>query len=276
MAPPSRELTPDRSIRHLFGYQLRVKRQEREWSLERLASEAHSSRSHLARIEVAEYMPPRELPPILDQIFTTGDLFASLYALMRKEIHPDQYQRLMELEERARTVKEYAGQLVPGIVQTKEYARELIRTSMPKATAERIDELVMARMSRQELLRSDPPTELALVLDEAVLRRPIGGPAVMREQLARLIALVDTPNRAVQVVPFDHGAHALVGGGLKLMTLDDGTEVAFEESIGTGTLLEDSERVNALQWSYDLLRADALSRRESAAFIQSVMEALPT
>ncbi|MGO4428010.1 helix-turn-helix transcriptional regulator, partial [Streptomyces sp. MCAF7] len=80
MAPPSRELTPDRSARHLFGYQLRVMRKQKGWSLEKLASEAHSSRSHLARIEAAEYMPPPELPARLDELFGTGELFAGLYA----------------------------------------------------------------------------------------------------------------------------------------------------------------------------------------------------
>jgi hypothetical protein len=106
------------------------------------------------------------------------------------------------------------------------------------------------------------------------VRRPVGGPVVMRAQLARLAELVDTPTSVIQVLPYEHGEHALLGGGLDLLTLDDGTAVAYEESITTGQLIEDRERVMRRSRSYDLLRAYALSPTQTAAFIHSVMEAL--
>lgn len=275
MVARQRELTPDRSARHLFGAEMRGRRTAAGMSLERLAGVVLVSRSHLARIEVAEYMIPPELPAQLDAAFQTDGLFGKLYGLARHEVHPDKYRRRMELETRARAIECYAGQLVPGLVQTEGYARALFRVSNPRATADEIDQKVAVRLGRQTLLESDPAPHLSVILDEATIRRPIGGAAVMREQLARLADLVDTPTSTVQVLPFEHGEHALLGGTLDLLTLDDGTVVAYEESISTGQLLEDTERVTHRSRSYDLLSAYALSPTRTATFIRSVMEALP-
>ncbi|MDX3227035.1 helix-turn-helix transcriptional regulator [Streptomyces sp. ME19-01-6] len=271
-----RALTPDRSARHLFGSEMRRLREAAGMSLESLAAVTKFSKSSLARFETAEAMIPPELPSMLDAAFGTDGIFEKLYALARKEIHPDQFRRRMDLETRARIIREYACQIVPGLVQTEGYARAQFEKHNPKATPNEIDELWSARASRQVLLQANPAPDLFYILDEAVIRRHFGDPAVMRAQLARLIELTETPTTVVQVLPFDHGGHALVGGTLTLMTLDSGSQVAYEESITTGTLLEDKKAVAFLQRSYDLLTAHALSPGDSAALIRSTMEALPT
>ncbi|SCK56373.1 Helix-turn-helix domain-containing protein [Streptomyces sp. WMMB 714] len=276
MAARPRELTPDRSARHLFGAKMRAHRERADTSLEGLSDIVNVSRSHLARIETAEAMPPPSLPARLDAAFGTDGIFEELYRLASREIHPDQFRRQMELEARARLIEEYSPQIVPGVVQTEDYARAQFVVSSPKAAADAIEELVTARMSRQALLKADPPPDLSLILDEAVLRRGFGGPAVMRAQLARLAELALTPTTVVQVLPFDRGGHALVGGTLRLMTLENGARVAYEESISTGTLLEDIGVVAERQRAYDLLRACALSPGDSAALIRSALEELPT
>ncbi|MCF3104719.1 helix-turn-helix domain-containing protein [Streptomyces roseoverticillatus] len=273
MPRPPRKLTPDRSARHLFGADLRRHREAAGMTLEKLAEVVCYSRSHLARIETAEHVPPPDLPGRLDEVFGTGEHFARLYAIARHEVHPEKYRRRMELEARAKAIDEYAGSLVPGIVQTEGYARALFRVGNPEASPDQIDERVSARMSRQMLLKGEAPPYFSLILDEVVLRRPIGGPSVMRDQLAVLAELVDTARTTVQVLPFEHGEHSLIGGTLTLMTLDDDTNVAYVESIATGFLIEDPETVSARRRSYDLLRAYALSPRESATFIRAVLEA---
>jgi transcriptional regulator with XRE-family HTH domain len=272
----SRELTPDRSARHLFGAKMRAHRERAGMSLEALSDVVNISRSHLSRIETAEAMPPPDLPAMLDAAFGTDGIFAELYRLASKEVHPDRYRRRMELEARARVIDEYSGQLVTGLTQTEEYARELFQTYDPRAAPDRIEELVTARLSRQAHLRDDPPPDHSVILDEAVLRRSFGGPAVMRAQLARLLDLTLTPTSTLQVLPFEYGGHALVGGSLALFILDDGTQVAWDEGIASGTLLEDPESVRERRRAYNRLRACALTPRDSAAFIRSVMEALST
>ncbi|MGA6158107.1 helix-turn-helix domain-containing protein [Stenotrophomonas sp. NPDC087984] len=273
VAARPRELTPDRSARHLFGAKMRAHRERANMSLGQLKDVVMVSTSHLSRIETADAMPPPDLPRRLDAAFGTDGIFQELYRLARREIHPDQFRRRMELEAQARLIEEYAGQIVPGLVQTEDYARALFEKFDPKATLNEIEELVTARMSRQALLSADPPPDVSLILDEAVLRRSFGGPAVMRAQLARLVDLTLTPTTVVQVLPFEHGGHALVGGTLTLMTLAKGAQVAYEESISTGTLLEDLATVSARRRAYDLLRACALSPSDTANFIRSLMEA---
>ncbi|WP_200309496.1 DUF5753 domain-containing protein [Streptomyces adelaidensis] len=220
-------------------------------------------------------MIPPELPAALDAAFGTDSIFTDLYSLAKKEIHPDKWRRRMDLEARATVIKEYSPQVVPGLLQIAPYARAQFTTFDPKASAESIEELVAGRMSRQEMLLGDPGPDYAAILDEAVLRRSYGGPEVMRQQFERLLELTLTPSTYIQVLPFEHGGHALVGGSLSLWTLDDGARIAYEESITTGTLVEENAEVLARSRAYDLLSASALSPVQSADLIRSVMEALP-
>ncbi|MEV4926334.1 helix-turn-helix transcriptional regulator [Streptomyces roseoverticillatus] len=268
-----RTLTPDRSARHLFGAKMRAYRGS--MSLERLAEIVNFSKSHLARVETAESMPPPELPAALDAVFDTYGIFVELYQLARKEIHPDKYRRRMELETQARLIRQYTPQIVPGLAQTEDYARALFEAYNPRATQNEIDDLVTVRLSRQAQLREDPEPDISFILDEGVIRRSFGGPKVMRAQLDRLAGLALTSTTTVQILPFSHGGHGLMGGTLTLMTLRDGTQVAYEESISTGTLLEDVTDFVTRNRAYDLLSASAMSPADSVAFIRSVMEALP-
>ncbi|QKW50991.1 helix-turn-helix domain-containing protein [Streptomyces buecherae] len=274
MSVRPRHLTPDKSARHLFGAEMRRLREAAGMTLEALGEIVRYSKSSLHRFEFAESVLPPDLPGKLDAAFGTDGLFVRLYALAKKEIHPDQFRRMMNFEAQARLIQQYTGQIMPGIVQTRAYSRALFEVYNPKATVYEIDELVAARMSRQELLSADSPPDLSLILDEAVIRRSFGGPAVMRGQLQRLLDLTLTPTTVVQIIPFEHGGHALVGGSLRLMTMEDGSQVVYEESISTGTLLEDQEVVAARRRDYDLLTAHALSPEQTAAFIRSALEAL--
>ncbi|MDT0441453.1 helix-turn-helix domain-containing protein [Streptomyces johnsoniae] len=269
------ELTPDRSARHFYGADLRRHRMNADFSLAALAGEVPCSKSQLARIETAESIPPPGLSEEFDRVFDTDGHFTRLYGLVSREIHPEQYRRHMEIESRARTIREYACLLVPGMLQTRDYVHALFRARWPKDSEEDVRQKVDARLSRQRLLLTNNPPDHSVILDEAVLRRAIGGSAVMRAQLSALIDSVNTPTTVVQVLPFNHGEHALLGGTLRLLTLKDGTTFAYEESIASGTLMEDRERVNERLDAYDLLRSHALPPSETAAFIRSVMEALP-
>ncbi|MFJ2645825.1 helix-turn-helix transcriptional regulator [Streptomyces sp. NPDC087420] len=255
---------------------MRRLREQAGMSLEDLAAVIRYSRSSLHRYETAQAMIAPDLAAKLDAAFGTDGLFAKLYALARNEVHPDKYRRRMELEARARTIDEYAGHLVPGLVQTEDYARAVFRLGDPELTPEQVEERVAARMGRQALLGAVPAPYLSVILDEAVLRRTIGAPEVMRAQLEALLRLADNPRGIVQVLPFAHGGHPLMGGSLTLLTFDNGTVVAYEESIDTGELVEDSHGVSRRRRSYDVIRASALSPRETADLIRATMEELST
>lgn len=120
-------LTPYLSARHYFGSEQRRHRERAGLSLVQLAEIVNSSKSTLARIETADLMPPPDIPNRLDMAFGTDDRFHGLYELARREIHPDQYKRYMDFESRAEVIEQYGAQTLPGLLQTEEYARTLIR-----------------------------------------------------------------------------------------------------------------------------------------------------
>ncbi|ANW21906.1 helix-turn-helix domain-containing protein [Streptomyces clavuligerus] len=274
--PRANDLTPDRSARHLFGAKLRKYREAKNWKLEDLSKRVQVSKSHLSRIENATFMPPPDLPARLDALFGLDGTFQELFEIARNELHPDQFKRRNELEEKATVIKEYASQIVPGLLQTEEYARAQFLTHNYKATPEEIDKLLNGRIARQSLLWANPNPDYSIVLDESVLRRSFGGPGILRRQLAHLIDCALTrPSHTIQVMPFSHGAHGLMGGLLALWTLKGGQHVAYEESITTGTLLEDKTVVSDRVRRYDRLSAAALPPKMSVDFLRSVMEALP-
>ncbi|MYQ79470.1 MULTISPECIES: helix-turn-helix domain-containing protein [unclassified Streptomyces] len=264
-------LSPFASTRHYFGSELRRHRERAKLSLVQLADIVNSSKSTLARIETAELMPPPDMPSCLDIAFGTDELFTGLYGLAKLEVHPDQYKRYMNFEARAEVIEQYGAQALPGLLQTEEYARTFLRCQ-EDLSEEVIEQRVTARMARQDRQRSANPPFRWAIIDEAVLRRQMGSRACMHQQLASLLEQVDTPDSKVQVMPFSAGLHSLLGGALTLLTLSDGTSVAYEESIEAGHLYEDPDAVKKWRRQYDVLRANSHSLAESAAMIRTAME----
>jgi transcriptional regulator with XRE-family HTH domain len=264
-------LTPYLSARHYFGAEQRRHREAAGLSLVQLAGIVNSSKSTLARVETAELMPPPDLPDRLDAAFGTDRHFHGLYELAKREAHPDQYRRFMDFEAQADVIENFGAQAVPGLLQTKEYAfaQLSLREDLPR---EKVEELVNARMSRKDRLRSAQPPLRWAIIDEAVLRRPIGGRECMRKQLAVLLEEVDTPDSKVQVMPFSAGGHYLMGGALTLLTLPNGSTMAYEEGIEVGHLYEDRDSAKKWRRRYEVLRANALSPSASAELIRDAME----
>jgi hypothetical protein len=264
-------LTPYLSARHYFGAEQRRHRESAVLSLVQLAGIVNSSKSTLARIETAELMPPPDLPDRLDAAFGTDRHFHGLYELAKREAHPDQYRRFMDFEAQADVIENYGMQAFPGLLQTRKYAdaQLSLREDLPR---EKVEGLVNARMSRQDRLRSAEPPLRWAIIDEAVLRRPFGGREHMHKQLAWLLAQVDTPDSKVQVMPFGAGPYYLSGGALTLLTLPNGSTVAYEEGIEVGHLYEDRDSVKKWRRHYEVLRAKALSPAASAELIRQAME----
>ncbi|HUY48280.1 MAG TPA: helix-turn-helix transcriptional regulator [Streptosporangiaceae bacterium] len=184
-----------------------------------------------------------------------------------------EYADLIGLEAEARTIRTYEQELVPGLLQTPDYARAVIRASRPTDTTEQIDRRVEIRMERQEVLnRADPPPpRFSVVLSDGVLRRPVGGYDVMRQQLEYLMRPRDRANVTVQVLPFDAGVHPSMVGPFTAMTFPDPDDlgvVNVENATGALFLEEPGElRVYEELWS--TLQVSALSADDSQAFLKS-------
>ncbi|MGW4377957.1 helix-turn-helix domain-containing protein [Streptomyces albidoflavus] len=272
--PKVTPLQPHKSARHEFGWKLRNARKAEEWSLEQLSSKVDISRSHLSRIETARYAIPPELPRRLDELFGRGREFQGLYAETQVKIHPDQYRRNMDLESQATAIRGYSPQVVPGLLQTEDFARAQFLLTTPGASEAHIEGLVRARMLRQRQ-REASAVPLTQLIDEAVLRRSCGTPGVMREQLAKLLTLPPEAHCTLRVLPFAYGCHALLGGSLALWTLPGGRMVAYEEAMIKGVVLTDKDEVAFRAAHYDLVASAALPPRDSADMIKAAMDDLP-
>lgn len=184
-----------------------------------------------------------------------------------------EYADLIGLEAEARTIRTYEQELVPGLLQTPDYARAVIRASRPTDTSEEIDRRVEIRMERQEVLvRADPPPpRFNAVLSEGVLRRPIGGPDVMRKQLEYLMRPRDRANVTIQVLPFDAGAHPSMVGPFTAMTFPDPDDLGVVNlENATGALfLEEPVELRVYEELWNTLQADALSADDSHTFLKS-------
>lgn len=264
-------LTPYLSARHYFGAEQRRHREAARLSLLQLADILNSSKSTLARIETAELMPPPDLPDRLDAAFGTDRHFHGLYELAKREAHPDQYRRFMDFEAQAEVIENFGAHVLPGLLQTKEYAEALL-SRQEELPPEQVEERVNARLSRQNRLHSAQPPLRWAIIDESVLRRNVGGADCMHKQLARLLEQVDTPDSKVQVLPFSVGPHSLMGGALTLLTLPKGSAMAYEEGIRLGHLYEDRDSVKQWRRQYEALRANSLPPVASAELIRTAME----
>jgi transcriptional regulator with XRE-family HTH domain len=184
-----------------------------------------------------------------------------------------EYADLIGLEAEARTIRTYEQELVPGLLQTAEYARAVIRASRPTDTTEEIDRRVEVRMERQEILtRADPPPpRVNVVLSEGALRRPVGGYDVMRQQLEYLIRPRDRANVTTQVLPFDAGVHPSMVGPFMMITFPDADDLGVVNvENATGTLfLEEPGELRVYEELWNTLQASALSADDSQAFVKS-------
>ncbi|GAA2970520.1 helix-turn-helix transcriptional regulator [Streptomyces enissocaesilis] len=270
--PGPKGLDPSSSPRALLGAELRHAREKAGLTQEELGQPLFVSGSFIGQLEAGTRRMMPEYAVKIDEVLGTNGFFERNCEASTKSKYPDHFAEAAEAEAIATAIKEYAPLLVPGLLQTEAYARAIFRAYQPTATEAVIDELVAARLERAHLL--DDPTKPLLwtVLDEAVLRRKVGEPAETAEALRHVAAMARRHRVIVQVLPFDAGAHAAMGGALKLMAFDDAPPLAYLQGPGAGQLEDDPATVTRHQLAYDLIGAMALSPKESLALIDSVAE----
>jgi transcriptional regulator with XRE-family HTH domain len=218
---------------------------------------------------------PKGLPPLLDLYDASEEERESLTALLRQarqkgwwsaygDVLPDDY---VGFEAEATAISTFESLYVPGLLQTEEYVRAIVKAGRSTADQDETDRVVAARLARKALLSRDVPPSLWVVLDEAAVRRVVGGPKVMRAQLARLIEACEMPTVEIQVLPFTAGAHAAMGGAFTLLSYADPSldpAVVYLSNDTSAQLLEESRQVARYKLMFDHLRAKALDPDRSA------------
>lgn len=242
--------------------------------------------SQLSRIENRQSgVTAPDLRKLLDLYEVTDEGYRSYLADLARRVNErgwwqkyagligSEYADLIGLEGEARAIRGYEQELVPGLLQTPDYARAAIRVGRPTETTEEIGRRVEIRMERQEILvRSDPvPPRFNVVLSEAVLRRPVGGNEVMRAQIEYLMRPRDRANVTVQVLPFNAGVHPSMVGPFSVMTFNDPDDLGVVNiEFATGSVfLEDPGELRVYEEVWSALQASALSADDSQAFLKS-------
>jgi hypothetical protein len=230
------------------------------------------SSSLIGMIETGRRVPSRDLAERLDEVFGPDrGTFARLETGLRDLPYPASFRPFSAYEAGARSLRLFEHVLVPGLLQTADYARAVLSTR-PHTSADEIEELVTARLARQALLaRADPPL-LYVLLDEGVLHRPVATPEIMATQLARLADLSEQTYVTLQVIPYSAGAHIGLQGGFAIADLPDLPGIVFLDSVADGQTVEDVAIVSQVTQRFDALRAEALPRGASRDMIRKVAE----
>ncbi|MFI2242407.1 DUF5753 domain-containing protein [Streptomyces chrestomyceticus] len=269
--PLDRPLTPA----HFLGQELTRRREARGWKLKELGVRVGVSVSRVSQIETAVIPPNMDTVRAIDNALDdpAPGFFERYWQFVNDApLLADWFTRYVELEQQAVAVREYAATLVPGVLQTEEYASALLHAGLLRATPSEIELQIAARLERQTILRRDPMPPLWYILDENVITRPVGGKEVMAKQLEYLHGLAVGDEVVIQVLPVSVGAHPSLGGLLSLLYLPDAPPVAYLEGFALGQLVENGERFAYYQLIYDHLQALALGSDESACMIRSAME----
>ncbi|MFF6978393.1 helix-turn-helix domain-containing protein [Streptomyces sp. NPDC008343] len=188
---------------------------------------------------------------------------------------PTTYRDFISLESQASAMRTLETSVVPGLLQTPEYARAVTRAAvggLDDDADERLDALVAVRLARQDVLRAEPPLELSAVLDEAVLRREIGGPEVMERQLRRLVEAARLPQVRLQVLPFAAGEHIGITGPFVIFSFSrtSDLDVVVLDHLTSSLYLERKEDLQAYTEAFNALRIHALSPEESMDYIAAL------
>ncbi|MFH8679333.1 Scr1 family TA system antitoxin-like transcriptional regulator [Streptomyces lydicus] len=251
-----------------YGDWLREQREAAGLTQQQLADAAVMTRSHIAHIEAGRRIPSKEDARRLDKALDTGNVLSSFLPKDDRAI-ADHFAAALEFEQQATMIREFALSHVPGILQTERYVRAVLRTAFPPWSETEGDRLVVTRLERAKIL-ADPVTPVVWALiDEAVLRRPVGGPEVMAEQLMHIVQLVDGERVRVHVMPFSLGAHPLLHSMVTLMWFDDQPPVAYTEGLRMGMVHDAPDLVQRIQGAYDLALSDALPLKESVALLRA-------
>ncbi|WP_418958954.1 helix-turn-helix domain-containing protein [Streptomyces tritici] len=258
--------------RRKYGEELRRRREAAGLTQEQLSEITIISRTHIAHMEAGRRRPSVDDARRLDKALGPDDFFERFLPTLDGKAVAEHFAEALEFEGVATVIREYAPKMVPGIVQTEAYAREVLSSgSSPKSDEER-DKLLVTRLERARILGNFDSPVVWILLDEAVVRRHVGGPAVMCEQLRHILALGESRRIRVHVLPFSVGYHALLEGEVKLMWFEDMPPIAYVEGLKSGRVWETPSVVRECQLAYDHALGDALSHRESLALIRSAAE----
>lgn len=278
--------SPTVRLRRLAAEMRRARLAKGYERIEDAAKELGWSAPKLSRIEGGEtrYIKPADLDKLLDMYEITDEAARqSLYALAREARQSgwwSQYKdvfagnALPDFEVEASMIRTYEGQVIPGLLQTEDYADAVFQGGQAHA-AEVVERHVLARMERQQILNRQKPPQLSAVIDEGALRRRVRTPGVMADQLQHLVNMATRHNIDIQVLPFDAGPHAATTGSFVIMDFPGNLDpsIVFTETATSRLFVEDEDAVGRYVTMFGQVQTAALRPADSIEYIRQLMSA---
>ncbi len=274
-------------LRMLLGAQLRRLREAVGIPAEKAGYEIRASRSKISRMETGRVgLKIRDVEDLLTLYGVLDEpQRAKVITLAKRsrepewwakynDILPDWFETYLGLESAAASIRSFEMQFVPGLFQTEDYARAVTRLGHQAAPADEIERRVGLRLKRQELLARAQPPRVWIVMDEAVLRRPLGGTAVMRAQLRHLVQAAQRPRVTLQVVPFARGGHAGASGSFSILRFEehDLPDVVYIEQLTSAVYLDQRADIEHYLEVVDQLSGEALTPSDTMRFIEQAAQ----
>jgi transcriptional regulator with XRE-family HTH domain len=253
-----------------FAAELKAQRAARGWTQVELGKRIGYSGSFISDVERGDRSPSEDFGQRCDEAFGLPGTFVRLYEDLRRNAFPPFFAPVLPYEREADKIHGWCLGAVPGLLQTERYARSVIRARRPRDDEESIDRTATARMERQEILARPKPPMLWYVMHEGVLRHVVGDQQIMGEQVDKLIKAAEAPGIMIQVLPFTANDHAGIEGPIVIFERPGGPAVAYTECYDGGRLIEGQDEVADLTMVMGMLRAAALSPRDSLHLIRAI------
>ncbi|MDW5322728.1 helix-turn-helix transcriptional regulator [Plantactinospora sp. KLBMP9567] len=253
--------------------ELRRRRVAAGLSQEALGELMHFSGSHVSSVETGQRPPTPKFLKVADEVLNTGGLLMRLHEdLVKADESPVWAKEWLFYEELAEALRTFENTTIPGLLQTEAYARAIFESGGLLTPGE-VERRVAARLERQAVLRRENPPQFTVVLDAGVLRRPVGGPEVMREQLLHLVDIAkEMPHVRMQVVPESVGAYSGLGGAFIIATLPDNEDVAYLDHQAPGQVVVGGPVLAWILKAWEAIRSEALPHQQSIERISEAAE----
>ncbi|MGW0882236.1 helix-turn-helix domain-containing protein [Streptomyces sp. NPDC002671] len=223
------------------------------------------------KVERGVRIPRPEFLDRADEILNAGGLLKAFKEDMEKARYPKKVRELKMLEDRAVELLLYSNHNIHGLLQTEEYARALFEMQQPPYSTDVIERGVAGRMARKSIFEREPAPALSFVQEQVTLERPLGGKMVLRRQLEHLLKVGQLRNVSIQVMPTDREEHSGTDGLIEVLKFADGTAIGRSDGAFNSRPVSNPRDLRILELRYGMIRAQALTPRESLAFIEQAL-----
>ncbi len=267
---------PNSSPLAFFGAELKRLRQKTGITQTDLAERTNYALATVSAYETGTRIPSQDFAERADKVFGTDGDLTRLHGLVEQVSVLPWFRDRVEVERKAREIHEYEPYLIPGLLQTEDYARAVVSATRPMLPKDAIERAVALRLTRQEILEPDQDipidqdnaVRLWAIVDESALRRVVGSTEIMAVQREHLITMAQRPNITIQIIPNTEGPTCAFGRAFAVLTSRNSSSVVYFEDVDTARYVRDRDEVSRYMLVFDHLRASALDDKRSLQLIK--------